>query len=103
MTTRPRHAVPGGTSALKPPQRQPLAATPARPPAAAAEQELPPPPASRRGQPREQLNTKVRVELRARLDAFVRLHDSTLQGVLEAALDEYMTRRGWSEQDYQNR
>jgi hypothetical protein len=61
---------------------------------------LPPPPAPKR-QSREQLNTKIRVDLRGRLNAFVERHDSTLQGVLEAALDEYMARRGWSWEDYQ--
>lgn len=62
--------------------------------------EVPPPPPAARRQSREQLNTKIRVDLRSRLNAFVNDHDSTVQGVLEAALDEYMTRRGWSWDDY---
>jgi hypothetical protein len=97
------HAVPGGGSALKPP--------PDRPPPVDVEpsiaeggptsaEKVPPPPTVQR-QPREQLNTKIRVDMRERLDVFVARHDSTLQGVLEAALDEYMTRRDWSWEDYQ--
>ena len=48
----------------------------------------------------EQLNTKIRVDLRQRLNMFVDRHNSTVQGVLEAALDEYMARREWSWDDY---
>jgi hypothetical protein len=64
-------------------------------------EETPPPPPAAKRLSREQLNTKIRVDLRARLNDFVERHDSTLQGVLEAALDEYMARRGWSWEDYQ--
>lgn len=112
--TRPgrQHALPGGGSALKPPTRD-LAAPPERPAAPGsptpsfppegqpvpASDVAPPPPAVRR-YPREQLNTKIRVDLRQRLNAFVTRHESTLQGVLEAALDEYMARRGWTWDDY---
>jgi hypothetical protein len=110
-----RHAVPGGTSALKPPAApaRDLAPPPNRPPApgspedapatsvtAAAAADVPAPPPAARRHPREQLNSKIRVDLRTRLNAFVERHDSTLQGVLEAALDEYMARRGWSWDDY---
>jgi hypothetical protein len=80
----------------------PVAAVPAGPapaPAGADDGPPPPPPAARR-YPREQLNTKIRVDLRQRMNAFVERHESTLQGVLEAALDEYMARRGWSWEDY---
>lgn len=121
MTPPKVHAVPGGSSALRPPPdaNQPAAAAPASttrtiraadvaaptdhtPTAAgpAAVDELPPPPMAPRRHTREQLNTKIRVDLRARTNAFVERHQSTLQGVLEAALDEYMTRRGWSWDDY---
>ena len=105
------HAVPGGGSALKPPQRE-LTPTPERAPvetttldelrptAIAGGPDVPPPPPAARRQPREQLNTKIRVDLRQRLNTFVERHDSTLQGVLEAALDEYMSRRGWTWDDY---
>lgn len=109
--------LPGGGSALKPPPVRELAPPPAREPvvnaaptpaapvevevARPAEVEVPPPPPAARRESREQFNTKIRVDLRARLDAFVAQHNSTLQGVLEAALDEYMTRRGWSWEDYQ--
>jgi hypothetical protein len=68
-------------------------------PASAAEGAPLPPPRTAR-HPREQLNTKIRVDLRQRVNQFVERHDSTLQGVLEAALDEYMARRGWSWDDY---
>lgn len=102
------HAVPGGGSALKPPPARPRAGDQA-PAAPAADEvggrhggeETPPPPPVVQRKPREQLNTKIRVDMRERLDVFVARHDSTLQGVLEAALDEYMTRRGWSWEDYQ--
>lgn len=112
-----QHAVPGGGSALKPPAPPGggLAPPPNRPPApgspdesaatgtaAAAAADVPAPPPAARRHPREQFNSKVRVDLRARLDAFVQRHDSTLQGVLEAALDEYMARRGWSWDDYRH-
>lgn len=117
------HAVPGGGSALKPPPaREPLPPEPERapipgdqppadiaPPAPAPElgsgDGPPPPPApppqSARRQSREQLNTKIRVDLRQRVNVFVERHNSTVQGVLEAALDEYMARRGWTWEDYQ--
>lgn len=115
-------SLPGGGSALKPPpMREPLAPPPVRTPDVDVEQEtpvpvstvaapdtapagapeVPPPPPAVRRQSREQLNTKIRVDLRQRLNAFVDQHDSTVQGVLEAALDEYMARRGWSWEDYQ--
>lgn len=121
-TTRRTPSVPGGGSALRPPAREPLPPTPARPAAVApvspappvevfpeppastpapVDGELPPPPPAARRTSREQLNTKIRVDLRQRLSMFVERHDSTLQGVLEAALDEYMSRRGWSWEDYQ--
>lgn len=105
------HAVPGGGSALKPPARE-LAPPPERPAAPgsvanaapvakpAGDVDVPPPPPAARRHPREQLNTKIRVDLRSRLDGFVERHDSTLQGVLEAALDEYMARRDWTWDDY---
>jgi hypothetical protein len=76
-----------------------VAAAPAAPAQRNVDDVPPPPPAARR-HPREQLNTKLRIDLRARLNGFVERHDSTLQGVLEAALDEYMARRGWSWDDY---
>ena len=110
-TSQRPHAVPGGGSALKPPPARDLAPPPERPAAPGAVVDIapaakpaggdvpPPPPAARR-HPREQLNTKIRVDLRGRLDGFVERHDSTLQGVLEAALDEYMARRGWTWDDY---
>jgi hypothetical protein len=106
------HAVPGGTSALKPPAPPGggLAPPPDRPPApgsqaepavtAAAAADVPAPPPAARRHSREQFNSKIRVDLRTRLNAFVERHDSTLQGVLEAALDEYMARRGWSWDEY---
>lgn len=107
-----QHQVPGGGSALRPPSRD-IAPPPDRPPAPGPSADMlpatspagdvavaPPPPPSARRHPREQLNTKIRVDLRARLNDFVGRHDSTLQGVLEAALDEYMARRGWSWDDY---
>lgn len=115
MTTRGgqrQHSVPSGGSALKPPPARDLAPAPERPaapgsitdtaPAAkpAGDVDAPPPPPAARRHPREQLNTKIRVDLRGRLDGFVERHDSTLQGVLEAALDEYMARRGWTWDDY---
>lgn len=110
--------VPGGASALRPPpERVPLppapnhsaapapqnipAAAPVAPVSSPAPDVPPPPPAATRHS-REQLNTKIRIDLRARLNTFVEQHNSTLQGVLEAALDEYMTRRGWSWDDYQH-
>jgi hypothetical protein len=109
------HALPSGGSALKPPPGRDIAPPPDRPAAPgsaadapppattpAADVGVPPPPPAARRHPREQLNTKIRVDLRARLNGFVERHDSTLQGVLEAALDEYMTRRGWSWDDYQH-
>jgi hypothetical protein len=112
VTRRQQHAVPGGGSALKPPPREQPPPPPARPsvtdeepvavaPERVTAEELPPPPPAVRRHPREQLNTKIRVDMRQRLNAFVTRHDSTLQGVLEAALDEYMARRGWSWEDYQ--
>jgi hypothetical protein len=127
MSAARAHAVPGGGSALKPPPQRDLApapqreAPPAAPerltapsrevePAAGPEQEAvtapvrdsapPPPPPAARKHSREQLNTKIRVDLRGRLDAFVEIHDSTLQGVMEAALDEYMARRGYTWDDH---
>jgi hypothetical protein len=120
-----KHAVPQGGSALRPahvrdlppppdrgptPGGQPPAETaePVTPATAAAtvaatveEAALPPPPPAPRRHSREQFNTKIRIDLRARLDAFVERHQSTLQGVLEAALDEYMARRGWTWEDHQ--
>ena len=60
----------------------------------ASNADLAPPPAAAVRVGREQLSTRVRHDLRDRLDAFVDRHDSTVQGVIEAALDEYMTRRG---------
>lgn len=110
MTPR-THAVPGGGSALKPPPRDTLpqerpvlndgrAATVDAVPAPVVASDVPPPPPAARRYPREQLNTKIRIDLRQRLNAFVARHESTLQGVLEAALDEYMARRGWSWDDY---
>jgi hypothetical protein len=121
------HAVPGGGSALKPPPARPVAPgtggggaeaaptaapAPVAPPASPEYDPTPaaavadfdvatpaPPPATRRHS-REQLNTKIRVDLRQRLNQFVERHDSTVQGVLEAALDEYMARRGWTWDDY---
>jgi hypothetical protein len=62
--------------------------------------DVPPPPPAAKRQHREQLNTKILVDLRQRLNGFIDQHDSTVQGVLEAALDEYMARRGWSWEDY---
>jgi hypothetical protein len=109
------HAVPGGGSALKPPPSQAAGGLPPAPtrPAAPGDEPapkaaepatdaVPPPPPSARRHPREQFNSKIRVDLRARLNAFVERHDSTLQGVLEAALDEYMARRNWSWDDYRH-
>jgi len=111
--SRRPHNVPGGGSALKPP---PLPAPPPvsvaapssgweQPPAAAAIQAgadvPPPPPLAVQRHSREQFNSKIRIDLRRRLNRFVAQHNSTLQGVLEAALDEYMERRGWSWEDYQ--
>lgn len=116
-------AVPGGTSALRPPPaRSVLAPAPARtsdqvspttpepatssissrsPEIERAVSEVPAaPPPARRSTSREQLNTKIGVDLRRRLNDFVGEHNSTVQGVLEAALDEYMSRRGWSWEDY---
>ncbi len=58
-----------------------------------AEMLLPPPVVSR--VQRVQFNSKIEIELKSRVEAFVKEHNSTLQGVLEAALTEYMTRRGW--------
>ena len=55
---------------------------------------LAPPPKRRHRQPREQLKTQVLPDVRARLDAFCAAHDSTIQDVIEAALLEYMSRRG---------
>lgn len=76
----------------------PPASTPAASPA--ADNAPPPPPPARSRHTREQFNSKIRVDLRARLNAFVERHESTLQGVLEASLDEYMERRGWSWDDF---
>lgn len=112
--TSTSHKVPGGNSALRPPERTPLAPPPVRNIEPLPSQttggsngeiasEVPPPPPARARQAREQLNTKIRVDLRGRLDAFVRDHGSSVQGVLEAALDEYMSRRGWSQEDYERR
>ncbi len=59
-------------------------------------EELPPPPALERAV-RTQFNTKLLLGLQERTRAFVALHNSSLQGVLEAALAEYMDRRGYTE------
>lgn len=86
---------------MRPPERTVLPPAPARtvPTASVSappvEAEDAPPPPRRRRQAREQLNSKIRSDLRERLNTFVRAHDSTVQDVLEAALEEYMTRRGW--------
>lgn len=53
-----------------------------------------PPPRARRRAGREQFNTQILPTLRQLLDAFVRDHDSTVQGVVEEALREYMAARG---------
>ncbi|MGH2604792.1 MAG: hypothetical protein ACRDJ9_36040, partial [Dehalococcoidia bacterium] len=91
-----QHKVPSAGSALKPPVRAQVPPEPAPVVAAAGDPEaLAPPPAVQRHS-REPLNTKIRIDLRKRLNDFVERHDSTLQGVLEAALDEYMARRKWS-------
>ena len=56
---------------------------------------LAPPPKAHRRVTREQFNTKIRPELRGRLDRFVVANESTMQATVEAALTEYLDRRGW--------
>lgn len=60
----------------------------------AGREDVLPPPKRHRRVVREQFNTKIRTDLRARLDRFVAEADTTLQDVTEAALMEYMDRRG---------
>lgn len=86
--------VPGGGPSLRPAPKladpDPVPASePARGPA-----EVPPaPPPAPARVVRVQVNTKLPVDVRDRLDAFVREHGSTVQGVLCAAVVEYMDRR----------
>lgn len=55
---------------------------------------VPMPPPRRRRQTREQLNTRINVDLHARLQRFVTEHDAAVQDVVETALVEYLDLRG---------
>jgi hypothetical protein len=70
---------------------RPVSASPVEVPGG---QEITAPPKRHKRVVREQFNTKIRTDLRARLDRFVEDQESTLQDVTEAALAEYMDRRG---------
>lgn len=59
----------------------------------AASEPAPPPPARERIT-RVQFNTNIRPDVRDRLERFVAQHNTTRQGVIECALEEYMARRG---------
>ncbi|MEU0155615.1 hypothetical protein [Micromonospora fulviviridis] len=53
----------------------------------------PPMPPRRQAQPRVQISTRIPEELSERLRAFVRKHDTSVQAVVELALDEFLSRR----------
>lgn len=59
--------------------------------------ELPDPPAVERVD-RVQLNTKLRTDLNTRTRTFGEAKRTTLQAVIEAALAEYLDRRGWTDE-----
>jgi predicted transcriptional regulator len=50
-------------------------------------------PPRRQAQPRVQISTRIPGELSERLRAFVRKHDTSVQAVVELALDEFLSRR----------
>lgn len=66
-----------------------------RPSTAAREGDLPMPP-SRQGdnETRVNLGARVRTETRRRAKLFSAVHDLDMQDLVDAALDEYMSRRG---------
>ena len=72
------------------------AAEPAAPPASEPTQDtdLPMPPA-RHSEIRVQFNTKLRPAMIERTKGFADRYHANIQDVVEQALDEYMTRRGW--------
>ena len=41
------------------------------------------------------MNTQIPMPTRRRLKAFVEMYDTTIQDVIDAALNEYMTARGF--------
>ena len=60
----------------------------------ASETELPMPPA-RHSEIRVQFNTKLRPAVIERTKGFADKYSANIQDIVEQALDEYMTRRGW--------
>jgi hypothetical protein len=119
MSAARPHAVPGGGSALRQPARPPIPGDdqpPASPvptqtkPGKLASQlasrpdgsGLPGPPVAERVT-RVQLNSKLRLDLLERTRGFTQQHRSTLQAVLEAALEEYMDRRGYTADEHARR
>ena len=61
----------------------------------ASETDLPMPPA-RHSEIRVQFNTKLRPAVIERTKGFADRYHASIQDIVEQALDEYMTRRGWS-------
>ncbi|SCL21362.1 hypothetical protein GA0070615_0053 [Micromonospora aurantiaca] len=50
-------------------------------------------PPRRQAQPRVQISTRIPEELSERVRGFVREHDTSVQAVVELALDEFLRRR----------
>ena len=73
---------------MPPEAAEPAASTPAPNP------DLPMPPA-RHSEIRVQFNTKLRPAVIERTKGFADRYHANIQDIVEQALDEYMTRRGW--------
>jgi hypothetical protein len=65
-------------------------------PAAATDTDLPMPPVRQR-EYRAQFNTKLLPGMIKRIRGFADHHDASIQDIVEQALDEYLTRRGWTD------